>query len=231
MAKLYDESFFNKIKGASAKSAVLILPHIKNIIPKLESAIDFGCGNGTWLNTLKQLYNTSILGIDGAYAIPNLIINHSEFTACDFNKETPNIYSKYDLAMSLEVGEHLDKHRAKTFVDSICTTSDYILFGAALPGQKGTHHVNEQPQSYWAKMFIDNGFIPVDFRFKVILNYKISYWYRQNALLYVKSLKDLNLSYLDICIRDKYEIRHFKGFDPKLNKNYNPDKDEEMSDS
>jgi hypothetical protein len=227
MAKLYDEKFYKHIKGKSAEGASLVLPVIKNIIPKLETAVDFGCGVGTWLYELKQSYNTAILGIDGAYAIPSLIIDPVEFMDCDFNTTMPTGLQKKDLAISLEVGEHLDKDRAKPFIDAICDSSDYILFGAALPGQKGTHHVNEQPQSYWAKMFIDNGYIPVDFRFKVILNYKISYWYRQNALLYVKSLKDINLDYLNITIRDKYEIRHFKGFDPKLNKGFNLDSNDE----
>jgi cyclopropane fatty-acyl-phospholipid synthase-like methyltransferase len=217
---VYDDKFYEKIKNNSGKCAVLMLPTIQKILPKLETMVDFGCGVGTWLEAAKQLFGVSILGIDGDYAIPNLVIDKSEFVPCDFNTTMPSGIDKKDLAISLEVGEHLNKDRAKPFVDAICQTSDYILFGAATPGQKGTHHVNEQPQSYWAKMFIDNGYIPVDFRMKVILNYKISYWYRQNALLYVKSLKDINLDYLDILIRDKYEIRHFKGFDPKLNKGF-----------
>jgi hypothetical protein len=215
----YNENFYNSIKNKSLQGATLVLPVIKNILPKLETAVDFGCGNGAWLSVLKHEYGTSILGIDGEYAKESLVIDPSEFTPCDFNTTMPSVPKK-DLAMSLEVGEHLDKDRARPFVDAMCNSSDYVLFGAATPGQQGTHHVNEQVQSYWAKMFIDNGYIPVDFRFKVILNYKISYWYRQNALLYVKSLKDINLSYLDILIRDKYEIRHFKGFDPKLNKGF-----------
>ena len=31
--------------------------------------------------------------------------------------------------------------------------SDRVIFTAALPGQGGTHHVNEQPHEFWDELF------------------------------------------------------------------------------
>jgi hypothetical protein len=69
---------------------------------------------------------------------------------------------KYDLAICLEVAEHLPVSSAGTLVDSITRASDLILFSAAIPLQTGTHHINEQWQDYWAALFDQRGFVASD---------------------------------------------------------------------
>src|SRR3546814_4441067 len=40
--------------------------------------------------------------------------------------------NKYDLAISMEVGEHLDEKYADIFVENISKSSDYVLFSAEI---------------------------------------------------------------------------------------------------
>ena len=54
---------------------------------------------------------------------------------------------------------------------------------AALPGQGGTHHVNEQWIDYWANMFGQHGYQPFDFLRPLFWDdARIEPWYRQNAI-------------------------------------------------
>ena len=52
---------------------------------------------------------------------------------------------KFDLVQSLEVGEHLPKSAADTFVETLVKHGDVVLFSAASVGQGGHDHINEQP--------------------------------------------------------------------------------------
>jgi len=42
---------------------------------------------------------------------------------------------KYDLAINLEVAEHLSESAAESLVKTLVSCSDYIIFSAALPQQ------------------------------------------------------------------------------------------------
>jgi hypothetical protein len=47
---------------------------------------------------------------------------------------------------------------------------------------------------YWAKIFDDFGYLPIDFiRPKIWDNKDVMYWYKQNTLLFVKKEKINNL--------------------------------------
>ena len=56
-------------------------------------------------------------------------------------------------SISLEVAEHLSPGRAESFISDLCQAAPVVLFGAAIPGQGGVGHLNEQWQSYWANLF------------------------------------------------------------------------------
>ena len=94
----------------------------------------------------------------------------------------------FDLVQTLEVAEHLDEASADTFVDSLARHGDTILFSAAIPGQGGTHHVNEQWPSYWAEKFARAGYTAYDvIRPRIWADPQVQVWYRQNMLLFARS--------------------------------------------
>ncbi len=91
----------------------------------------------------------------------------------------------FDLAISLEVAEHLSPERAMSFVEDICAAAPCVLFSAAIPHQGGRHHVNEQWQSYWTERFLQQGYRPIDLvRPQIWTQDRIPFYYRQNTILY-----------------------------------------------
>jgi hypothetical protein len=102
-------------------------------------------------------------------------------------KHSFEINEKFDLAMSLEVAEHLPKESAEKFIKELTLLSDVVLFSAAIPGQGGTHHINEQYPEYWAEIFKQQKYIPVDCIRPNIWNENgVEFWYKQNLLLFIK---------------------------------------------
>jgi SAM-dependent methyltransferase len=181
----YKEDFFALHQANSTSSANHVIPVILSYIQP-DSVVDIGCGIGTWLAVWKQK-GVTVLGVDGDYVKKEqLLVSPEEFISHDLGHPF-SAGKKFDLVTSLEVGEHIQPASARVFVDTLCNLGDVILFTAAIPGQGGTYHVNEQYPDYWASLFEVQGFVAIDCIRKQIWNNKnISWWYRQNILFFVK---------------------------------------------
>lgn len=117
---------------------------------------------------------------------------------------TKSLDKKFDLVESLEVAEHLSPCRAYNFVEELTELGDVILFSAAISGQGGVNHVNEQMQSYWAEKFLQFGYVGIDcVRPKIWNNRNVDSWYRQNILIYADSKKLYRYPELQ-----KYHLEH-----------------------
>lgn len=183
----YTPEFYAHRHESTVYSAEVILPLVLKELPPVHAAIDIGCGVGTWLSVLRQHGVADIHGCDGDWvdrgvlSIPPECFEHIDLSRC-----IPSVQRRYDLAISLEVAEHLPATRAAQFVSFLTALADHVLFSAAIPGQGGTHHVNEQWPRYWAELFEARGYRSVDcIRPHVWHDAKIPFWYRQNALLFV----------------------------------------------
>lgn len=185
--KYYNDSFFSELERGSFVSAQKILPIVNSLIqPK--SVLDVGCGVGHWLKVcLDELAIEDIQGIEGPYVKDEFIsIPIQNLLKADLKKEI-NLNRKFDLVMSMEVAEHIPEEFADTFVKTLTNHGDFILFSAAIKGQLGTYHINEQMPEYWASKFEAHNYIAVDIVRPRIWNDKeIAYWYRQNTILFVK---------------------------------------------
>lgn len=128
-----------------------------------------------------------VMGVDGPYiSKDNLVISPGNFRHHDLT--TPlNLGETYDLAMCLEVAEHIPAEYADTLVEGLTTLSSTIFFSAAIPSQGGNYHVNEQWPEYWVSKFTSRGYILVDaIRRELWNNRNIAFWYAQNAVLFVR---------------------------------------------
>jgi SAM-dependent methyltransferase len=154
----------------------------------VESAVDVGCGDGTWLAVLQKLGVEDVLGIDGEYVSENLLqFPRHRFYSFDLTKQLA-LDRKFDLAISLEVAEHLPAESAAEFVGSLSRLAPAVLFSAAIPLQGGNHHVNEQWPDKWAELFGQHNYLPVDLiRKRVWQNNDVEWWYAQNMLLFAHS--------------------------------------------
>lgn len=163
-----------------------VIPFILESLP-VQSVIDIGCGLGTWLKVFRENGVEDITGVEAKTTIDNYRAQY-DFEVIDHDLSSAFSRSRqYDLALCLEVAEHLSPNSARTLVRSLTTLSDYILFSAAIPGQGGQNHLNEQWPTYWQKYFSEYGFQVFDIiRSKIWDNNSIAWYYRQNMLLYVK---------------------------------------------
>ena len=168
-------------------AAAQVLPVLFELY-KPNSILDVGCGLGNWIQVAKQLGVKEVTGVDGSYVNRSLLkISADEFVEKDLTKPF-NLQKKYDLSICLEVAEHLPDSSADGLIESLTKHADVILFSAALPGQGGQNHINEQWPEYWQKLFTKYDFEMLDYlRPKIWNNQKIERWYRQNMFLVVRN--------------------------------------------
>ena len=214
-AALYDASFFEPLTAGALQSARVIVPLLLRLVHP-ESVIDVGCGLGAWLKVFQEYGVQRVRGIDGDYIDrAKLMIEPTCFTSVDL-AEGFELSECYDLAICLEVAEHLPAAAASRLVRSLTGVAPMVLFSAAIPGQKGSGHVNEQWPSYWKPLFAAHGFQRLDpLRRAIWRDNRVQWFYRQNLFLYVsqevlrqsealrteESLAELDVIYIDFLNR------------------------------
>jgi hypothetical protein len=181
----YSSSFFDEIVQESLSSAKVVVPLVVDLVHP-SSVVDVGCATGAWLSVFHDHGIKSILGLDGTYVDSAALLIPSDcFRSTDLAKPF-SLKEEYDLALSLEVAEHLPEPSANSFVRSLCRLAPVIVFSAALPGQGGVHHVNEQWPEYWRQKFANENFRMFDpFRPFLWRDERVASHYRQNLFLYV----------------------------------------------
>lgn len=184
--EIYDQSFFEEQIDGSALSAKAVVPVIMSLRSGAKSVVDIGCGTGTWLREYAAQGMNEILGIDGSDPPDDLRqIDRTLMIKHDLSKPL-QIHRHFDIAQSLEVAEHLDPSLAHFLVDTLTELSDFIVFGAAIPGQGGVNHVNEQWQSFWIEKFERRGYVALDaLRPRIWNSSDVCWWYAQNTFIFI----------------------------------------------
>ena len=174
------------LSATGGAASDVIVPMVIDLV-RPGTVIDIGCGAGAWLATFKACGVTDVLGVDDLRGDRRtMLVDRGEFVPHDL--ATPFILDRrYDLAVSVEVAEHLSSARAPVFIQELVHLSDVVLFSAAIPYQGGKNHINEQWPDYWAALFKEHGFIPIDcLRERLWSNPAVLWWYAQNLLFYVR---------------------------------------------
>ncbi len=185
--KPYKDKFYERRHRKTSHAAETILSIVLEAIPRITSAVDVGCGVGTWLCVLQEKGITEIQGLDGPWVDKQLLVIPPEKFSVVNLDEGITLDKRFDLAISLEVAEHLRPENASALVAALCELSDVVLFSAAIPFQGGKNHLNEQWPSYWCNLFKKQRYVPLDLiRKKIWDDADIQPYYRQNTLLYVK---------------------------------------------
>lgn len=202
------------------------------------SVVDVGCGIGTFLNVFEKEGVKKILGLDGYWVNKEKLssyISLSNFRETDLENDFI-VNEKFDLAICLEVVEHLSEKSSDTIIKNLTKLSDFIVFSAAIPGQGGQNHINEQWPDYWDKKFSKYDYVLLDpFRSIFWNNQDLARWYKQNLFLAVKKGKEsiinefdtkLDNSILNLVHPEYYKIRlneinEFSKLNNDLNKQIN----------
>lgn len=193
LAAAYPPGFYESISAGAVQSARLIVPALAGIIRPC-SVIDIGCGTGAWLSQFADLGADPILGLDGPW-VPReqLTIPNDRFTAVDLDGlGEPD--DRFDLAVCLEVGEHLPAAASVDLVAFLVSAAPTIVFSSAIPGQGGVGHVNEQWLDYWADIFAGHGYGLFDVvRRRIWDDERIEPWYAQNIVVFADLAGDPEL--------------------------------------
>jgi len=151
-----DANYFNKLTEEETPFANRLAVIIKELFNP-QSVVDVGCATGLYL---KPFFD------DGKKAVGYEINNEAfklrvvpTILLADITKpiKVSKIY-KFDVALCLEVAEHIEAKKAKTLISNLCKLSDTIIFTAAPPGQGGEGHINCQNQDYWIELFKAKGY-------------------------------------------------------------------------
>lgn len=182
-AQPYDQAFYAEGREHAVTSARRMVPRILELVPA-RSVVDVGCGVGTWLSVFGAHGVSDIVGVDGTYVSGQLEIPAEQFIPRDLEQRL-TLDRGFELAMSLEVAEHLPATVASTFVASLCDLAPVVMFSAAVPSQGGVLHVNEQWPDYWAALFAEHGYECHDvLRREFWTDPEVSWWYAQNICMY-----------------------------------------------
>ena len=174
------------VSDNSLASAAVVVPLVLEHV-RAGSVIDFGCKHGEWLSLFQRHGVREVLGLDWHDRMDLLLIEPARFRRVDLRQQV-NLAERFDLAVCLEVAEHLPAAAAEPLVSMLTTVAPVVLFSAAVPLQGGNQHLNERPRQYWERMFARRDFIRIDcIRPRVWQDARVAWWYRQNICFYAST--------------------------------------------
>lgn len=194
LSESYDRAFFERQASGSLQSARAVLGDVLPLVQP-RRLVDIGCGVGSWLRAALDLGVSDAVGLDGAYVDRSaLLVDQAAFISADLAKDNLReslgslAAEPFDMAICLEVAEHLPFERAPSLIAELTTLADAVLFSAAAPFQFGEQHVNEQWPEFWAILFRAQGFLCFDLiRDRLWHDPSVDWWYAQNTLLFVRA--------------------------------------------
>jgi SAM-dependent methyltransferase len=182
----YNQAFYQAQGSPSYSSARKILQLLWAFHPP-GSIVDVGCGTGSWCKAAGELGVSDYAGVEGPWLKPEMALIPFERIRHHDLRLPLDLGRRYDLAISMEVAEHLPESAARTFVGSLTKLAPVVLFSAAAPMQGGVEHVNEQWPAYWTTLFLDQKFTVIDgLRRLVWDDPEVRWWYAQNVMVYVE---------------------------------------------
>ena len=161
---LYREAYFRAMDALQApvyeKLADAVYARLKP-----SSVIDVGCGTGRLLAALAAR-GVSVRGIEGSRHAIAMSPIRDRISRCNLERGVPYV-GRFDVCFCIEVAEHLPPRCASPLVDGLAAMSDLVVFSAAPPGQRGSHHVNLRPQADWIAAFQTQDFLLSDLTYEL----------------------------------------------------------------
>jgi SAM-dependent methyltransferase len=189
----YGDAFYDRRGPGSERSAAAVLDVLLAAgLGPWRRVVDLGCGRGEWLRACLERGATSAVGIDGDWNAPAFdpagLVRFQSCNLADASLADLRALAgpeRFDLAISVEALEHLPPAAGARAVEALVSWSDLVVFSAAIPGQGGRGHQNEQWQSSWVEAFARHGYLAYDVVRPVLWDHAdVEPWYRQNVLVF-----------------------------------------------
>ncbi len=202
----YGSVFYDNVSKNKRSSLIILKYLLENL--DIKSVLDIGCGTGVWLESLHEVGVDNVIGVDGEWLLSDKFLLDKQILHIHDLRKPLALNRKFDLVISLEVAEHIEKSCSDIYINNLISHSELILFSCAIPFQGGTNHINEQWPDYWIKKFYEHDYLCIDFlRQKFWNNENIRWFYSQNIMVFAKS----DLLYKSNFLLYQYKNHNLKG--------------------
>jgi SAM-dependent methyltransferase len=155
---VYNAWTFDMFHRLALEVSPVMVDAVLRRFPSARSVADIGSGTGPYTNEFRKR-GLSCTGFEyspkaRAIATQRLGLQLEPF---DLSLDGTWPRSGYDLAVCIEVAEHVPANLGDRLVSVCARAAPHIVFTAAAPGQGGQGHVNEQPKEYWIERFARHG--------------------------------------------------------------------------
>lgn len=116
------------------------------------SVMDVGSGYGHAAKWFSEQGLTSI-AIEGL----KKNVENAIYPTVEVDLTKKSYVADVEMVHCVEVVEHVEEKYLKNLLDTLCC-GKYIFMTHGLPRQRGHHHVNNQPTSYWLDHLASRGF-------------------------------------------------------------------------
>lgn len=155
-----------------------------------QTVIDVGCGPGKLSMAIARL-GVAVTAIDG-FSEPHFGGLPIKF--CHVNLNDPDSLTrfigaqKYDVAICVEVAEHLDPPVSSALIAGLAAASPIVVFSAGVLDQGGHGHVNLRPRDFWHQEFVQRKYLCAD-RLRPLLRGRdsVALWYQFNVVDYIRA--------------------------------------------
>jgi hypothetical protein len=183
----FDEQVYALLREGCQRSAAAVVPHLYAWFAPT-SVADVGGGEGWWGQEFAKIGGVQRVSVFDSTAQAR---TDGKVAYVPVDLEQPGMLATwgalgFDLALCLEVAEHVHPTHADALIAGLCALAPIIVFSAAIPSQGGHGHVNEQWTGYWYGKFVSHAFDCYDPRMRFWADEEIEPWYRQNLLVYVR---------------------------------------------
>jgi hypothetical protein len=205
MARL-SQSTYDAVREGAIQSAAVVLPLLARQGEMPSGVLDVGCGEGHWMRTATAWWTPHLHTVCGLDLVETIADGFPFTAAWDAESGDPlpmrggphptetrevegeqypaSADYRWPLTLCLEMAEHVSAEAGDHLIAELCRVSERVVFSAAIPGQGGDGHVNEQWPAYWGRRFNRHGFFLSDpWRLEIWEDERIEPWYRQNLLL------------------------------------------------
>jgi hypothetical protein len=210
--KSYTPNFYEEVASRADVASQICANLLKETL-LIETLIDVGSGTGIWtrnfLLTIDQLKELTSIDLpttrriyleDSSLDLSKIRIIEQDLVANPYLPE-----EIFDLTICVEVLEHLVEDAGIKLIEEFGKKTKFLLFSAAVPGQGGTHHINEQKYAYWYEKLKNSGFVPLDIMRPSLNKPEVPSYYRHNIVLWV-NLNHISSSQTQILLANLFKL-------------------------